>query len=360
MLAGALQARGHSLCVLSMYADENGYESHLERTGVRLVHLGKKGRWDVIGFLWRLFCQIRRERPTVLHSYLGVQNILASILKPFFPKTKIVWGVRGSDKDLSRYDWLSRWSYRLECLLSRFADLIISNSQAGVAYAVKNGFPENRLVVIPNGIDTEVFRFSLDARQAMRQSWGIDDDTLLIGRVGRLDPMKDHGSFLKAARLVREAKQNVRFLCVGSGETTYARSLERQAADLNLADCMFWLPAQEHIQNLYSSMDIICSSSSFGEGFPNVLAEAMACELPCVATDIGDSRMLVGNAGLIVPPEDEVTLAAALLELAALPPDSRRALGRVGRVRIVAKFSLEALATNTEAALGLDSVKSQF
>ena len=358
-LAGALQARGHSLCVLAMYADENGYESHLDQAGVRLVHLGKKGRWDVIGFLWRLFYLIRKERPAILHSYLSVQNILSVILKPFLPKMKIVWGMRASNKDLSLYDWLYRWSYRLECFLSRFADLIISNSQAGKAYAVKNGFPENRLVVIPNGVDTEVFRFSSDARKAMRQAWGIDDDTLQIGLVGRLDPMKDHGNFLKAARLVLDAKENVRFLCVGSGETAYARSLKRNAADLNLEPYLSWLPAQENIQNVYSGMDIICSSSAFGEGFSNVLAEAMACELPCVATYVGDSRMLVGDAGLIVTPEDDAALAYALLNLAALSPESRRALGRTGRDRIVAEFSLDALTIRTEAALELDSAKSR-
>jgi glycosyltransferase involved in cell wall biosynthesis len=359
VLAGALQARGHSLCVLAMYADKNGYESYLEQTGVRLVHLGKKGRWDVMGFLWRLFCQIRKEKPTVLYTYLGVPNILTVILKPFLPKMKVVWGVRASDMDLSRYDWISRLSYRLECFLSRFADLIICNSQAGKTYAAKNGFPEDRLIVIPNGIDTEVFRFSSDARQTMRRMWGIADDTLVIGLVGRLDPMKDHGNFLKAARLVLDTKQNVHFLCVGSGETAYATSLERQAADLNLEANLSWLPAQDHIQNIYNGMDIICSASAFGEGFSNVLTEAMACELPCVATDVGDSRMLVGDAGLIVPPGDEVALAAALLKLVALSPKSRRALGQAGRAHIVAEFSQRALAIRTEAALGLDSEKSQ-
>ena len=359
MLAKEFQARGHALCVLAMYADRNGYESDLEQAGVRLVHLGKKGRWDVFGFLIRLFRRISEEEPTVLHSYLGVQNILASILKAFFPKMKIVWGVRASSMDLSRYDRLSRLSYRLECFLSRFADLIICNSQAGKAHAFKNGFPENRLIVIPNGIDTEVFRFSSDARQKMRQTWGIDDETLLIGLVGRLDPMKDHENFLKAARLVLDVKQDVHFLCVGSGEMAYAKSLERLAIDLNLEACLSWLPAQEHVQNVYSGMDIICSSSAFGEGFSNVLAEAMACELPCVATDVGDSKMLVGDAGLIVPPGDEKALAAALLKLAALPPKSRRALGRAGRERIVAGFSVGTLATNTEAALGLDHAKPQ-
>jgi len=358
VLAGALQARGHSLCVLAMYADENGYENHLEQAGVRLVHLGKKGRWDVIGFLWRLFRRIRKEKPAILHSYLGVPNILAVILKPFFPKMKIVWSVAASDINLSRYDWLSRWSYRLECFLSRFTDLIISNSQAGKAYAVKNGFPEDKLIVIPNGVDTEVFRFSFDACQTMRRAREIDDDTMLIGLVGRLDPMKDHGNFLKAARLVLDKKQNVRFLCVGSGETAYARSLKQQAADLNLEPCLSWLPAQENIQNVYSGIDIICSSST-SEGLPNVIAEAMACELPCVVTDVGDSRLLVGDAGIVVPPRDDDALATALLKLAELSPESRRALGRKGRERIIAKFSLDALTLHTEAALGLDSVKSR-
>ena len=135
-------------------------------------------------------------------------NILTTCIKPIFPRARVVWGVRASNVDLDRYDWLSRLSYRIECLLSRFTDLTICNSRAGMEHAAAHGFPRERMTVIPNGIDTEHFKPDAAARERIRAEWGIAEKEMLIGLVARLDPMKDHPTFFHAAAMLARRPLN--------------------------------------------------------------------------------------------------------------------------------------------------------
>lgn len=351
VLAKGLVRRGHSIAVMVFFGG-GVYETELVEAGVHVINLGKNGRWDIVPFLNRLVCLLRKERPAVLHSYLAVPNILAAVLKPLLRGTRIVWGVRASNMDLSRYDWLACFSYALERCLARFADLIIANSRAGATYAIQHGFPARRVVVIANGIDTERFRFDPQGRGRIRAGWQIREDALLIGLVARLDPMKDHAMFLQAASLLADKFPNLRFVCVGSGAPNYLENLKQMAASLDLGGRMIWTGARDDMPVVYSALDI-AASSSFGEGFSNTVAEAMACGVPCVVTDVGDSALVVGNTGSVVAPGDPQALADALMHLIALPAEQRLTLGAHARDRIVAKFGVEALVTCTERILDL-------
>lgn len=351
VLAKGLARRGHAVAV-AVFFGGGVYEAELAEAGVRVINLGKKGRWDIPSFLNRLMRLLRKERPAVLHSYLGVPNILATIIKPFLPGTRIVWGVRASNVDLSRYDWLSRLVYSLECRLARFADCIIANSYAGRRYAVTNGFPEDKIVVVQNGISTDYFRFDPEGRQLVRSAWGLDDDKILVGLVARLDPMKDHLTFLDAANRITGERGDVRFVCVGGGSGAYVDKVKQQATVLGLADKLIWADAQDNMPAIYSALDIAVSSS-LGEGFSNTIAEAMSCSVPCVVTDVGDSALIVGGEGYVVAPGDGCALAVAIQQLASRPLEERRALGEVCRTRIASEFGVDRLIHRTEHALGL-------
>ena len=352
VLAKGLASRGHAVSV-AVFFGGGVYEIELDEAGVCVLNLGKTGRWDILPFLNRLVHLLRKKRPTVLHSYLGVPNILATVLKPLLPGTRIIWGVRASNVDLSCYDWLSRLAYALERRLARFADLIIANSHAGATYAVKHGFPQQRVVVIPNGIDTESFRFNPQGRGQIRAEWHIRESELLIGLVARLDPMKDHAMFLQAASLLAAKFPNLRFVCVGNGAPDYSESLKQMAAAQGLGKRMIWTGARDDMPAVYSALDIASSSSSFGEGFSNTVAEAMACSVPCVVTDVGDSALIVGDTGHVVAPDDHSALAAAIGRLAGLSPKERRVLGEACRARIVSEFGMDRLVQRTEQVLGL-------
>lgn len=351
VLAKGLARRGQTVAV-AVFFGGGVYEAELADAGVRVINLGKQGRWDILSFLNCLVRLLRKERPTVLHSYLGVPNILATVLKPLFPGTRIIWGIRASNVDLSRYDWLSRFSYSLERRLARFADRIIANSQAGKQYAVGNGFPEDKIVVIPNGINTEYFRFDPEGRRQVRAEWAIGESQILIGLVARLDPMKDHPTFLEAASHIAHECDVVHFVCVGDGPSAYAEALKQQAATLGLNGRLTWAGSRDNMPAVYSALDI-ATSSSFGEGFSNTIAEAMACGVPCVVTDVGDSALIVGDTGSVVAPGDHDALAAAILRLADHTPEARQVLGAACRARVVSEFGMDRLVRRSEQALGL-------
>jgi glycosyltransferase involved in cell wall biosynthesis len=353
VLAKGLHARGHRVVVAQFYSG-GSLEQELLEVGVRIRSLQKRGRWDLLPFLFRLARVVQEERPEILYSYLV--DLVTLVLKPCFPSTKIVWGIRCSTMDLSRYDWLMRISHKLTFRLSRFADIVIANSRAGRGYYVAHGYSREKIVVIPNGIDTQRFRPDPEARRHVRSEWGIQDYEQVIGLVGRLDPMKDHPTFLQAASMLAQERNHLRFVCVGEGPAGYRDSLLQLTRSLKLTEHVIWSDGRSDMPAVFNALDLLVSSSAFGEGFGNVIAEAMACGVPCVATNVGDSAWLMGNLGEVVPPHNPAVLADAMGTLL------ERRLQNPAQIRrhIVEEFSVEKLVADTEAVLLklLDSTKS--
>ncbi len=241
--------------------------------------------------------------------------------------------------------------FRMECFFSRFADLIIVNSYAGRNYHLKHGFPEKKMVVIPNGIDTDYFKPDPAARAQKRAEWRIGEHEKLIGIVARLDPMKDHPTFLKAAALLAKEKEDVRFVCVGDGLERYKSKMKELSSELGLVGKIIWAGAHKDMNAVYNAMDILVSSS-YGEGFPNVIGEAMACGVQCVVTDAGDSALIVGRTGAIAQSKSPDALKATIgLTLEKMGGHENEK--EICRCRIVENFSLHALATKTDETLSI-------
>ena len=343
-LVKALDRDRFDVTVITFYSAGH-FEDELAESNIRLISLRKRGRWDVLGFLWRLIGELKRLRLEILHSYLVEPNLVAVLLKPLFRFTKVVWGIRASNMNLKHYDWFTRLNFRLQSLASRFADLIIANSEAGREYHFAHGFPAQKCIVIHGAVDTERFKPDQESGRALRAAWGITD-AVLIGLVGRLDPVKDHATFLKAAALISLRESELWFVCVGNGPEEYEASLRRLADEHRISQRVIWAGARDDMPAVYNALDVACSSSS-SEGFPNTIAEAMACGVPCVVTDVGDSALLVGDTGIIVPPNDPQALAQALAECITMPASMR---GNP-RSRIEERFAVSQLVNNTTAAL---------
>lgn len=349
-LATGLHRHGWPVSVACCYGG-GAFQAELERAGVPLADLRKRGRWDVVGFLWRLWRTLRRQRATIVHGYMPLGNMLALFARVACPGTRVVWGVRSSFIDQGNRDWLSRLNFRLSRGAARLADRIIANSEAGAAYHAALGYPRARMQVIPNGIDIQRFHFDAAGRARVRQEWRVEDDGTLVGLVGRIDPMKDHATFLAAVSVLARNHPTWRFVCVGGGRPGRVAAMRARAQRLGLAACLTWAGPRSDLAAVYSALDIAVSSSC-GEGFSNVIAEAMACERPCVVTDVGDSARIVGNCGAVVPPRDPPALAAGIERVAqalAQPGEAAR-LGAAARARIVATYSLDALVRNSERA----------
>jgi glycosyltransferase involved in cell wall biosynthesis len=348
-LAKGLAARGHLVDVVTYYSD-GIFEESLREAGVGVISAGKRGRWDLLGFLFRLLKILRELRPNLIHAYLGSPNVLAVLLRPFCRgRPAVVWGVRASNMDLDRYDWLWRLSFRLECRLSRYSDCIIVNSSAGLSHAKANGFPAAKFQTIPNGLDPGAWKL-LDplVGQGFRTTHNLPTGGLLIGIVGRLDPMKGHRQFLAAFARLREQRTDAHAICIGVGPDEYLAELFDEAERLGLAAHVSWLGLVSDMEAAYNAIDILVSSSLFGEGFSNVVLEAMACGCPCVVTDVGDSKDIVGELGLVVPPGDVPALASGMADLCRRKNSLNRNLIRQ---RVIERFCLERMVKNTEAVL---------
>lgn len=356
LLAKGLRQRGHNVSVTVFYA--NGYyEPALREAGVRVVTAGRRGRWDFIRPLLKVLRSLKSESAEVVHAYMNLGNIVTAIFRGYLRPAKIVWGVRNSGINARDYGWLSAVGSRLERMVARRADLIIFNSSAGLSAGLKAGFNPERLATIPNGLDASEFFIDPGARATMREKLGISDNEILIGRVGRLDPVKDYPGFIRAATLMSAKDSRLRFVCVGSGTEDYAQRLKRIGEESGLGKNLIWTGLVKEMREIYNALDILVSSSKSNEGFPNVLLEAMACGVPCVSTDVGDSREVVGSLGRIVPPLNPPALAEACLALVRERPSSAAV-----RASALERFDFHILVARTEALLcgtaGLDHPES--
>lgn len=350
-LAIGMAAVGYAVTVVHFYADGVMLKP-LQAAGVATICLNKRGRWHLWEFGKNLISTLRRLDAPVIHGYLGEANLMLVLLKPFLPRTKVVWGVRDADAAPGLYGWVGYVLTALERVLAHGADLIILNSHAGKSHYLTQGFPEKKLQVIPNGIDVQRFQPDRMAGMAVRSGWEVEPEQVLIGMIGRFDPRKDHPTFLRAAAQVAERYPQVRFVCMGHGPAEYLAKLQTLSAELGLGDRLIWSPARQDMPAVQNALDIAVLAS-YTEGFPNVVGEAMACDVPCVVTDVGDAAWIVGERGEVVPPRDAGALAGALSRQVDRCLSSNLSSAEVEplRDRIVSEFSIERLVDRTAQAL---------
>jgi glycosyltransferase involved in cell wall biosynthesis len=350
LTASGLAQRGHDVSITVLYEGE-ALEPMARDHGVRLLPIGKTGRWHLLGPLARLWRLFLTERPDVVYAFLPAQTATAALVLPPWLSTRLVFGLRAGAMRLEHYDRLAAFSYRLEALLSRRAALLIANAQSVRVDAIGRGLPADRICVIPNGIDTDTAAPDRSAGSALRRAWGLDDNAFVIGMVARLDPMKDHDNFLSAAAQYAREDPDARFVCVGDGAASYRDKLNGLARSLGIAQRVVWAGEMRDVRAAYNAFDVSALSSAFGEGFPNVVGEALACGVPVAATDVGDTRHVIGDFGEVVPPGNPDALSAAWTRLKRRLAEEGPALRAGARSRIVTQFGTDAMVRRTEAAL---------
>jgi glycosyltransferase involved in cell wall biosynthesis len=254
----------------------------------------------------------------------------------------LCWGIHHTDLRLTGSSRVTRWVARACALLSsRVPDVIVCCAESAKSSHRLGGYCNGRMKVIHNGIDLERFRSSPQARENLRRSLGVDLSAPVVGIVGRFHPVKDYGTFLVAMRIVLDAEPQCRFVMVGQGLDAGNPELAAMLDATHTRQASHLLGPHPEPQILLGGLDVFCLSSK-SEGLPTVVGEAMACEVPCVATDVGDTALLIGATGRVVPPENPVALGRALIEMLSLSVSERAALGQAARGRIQNLFSMEA------------------
>lgn len=308
--------------------------------GVPLYTLGmSRGVADPRALL-RLGLLLRKVAPDVLQTWMPHSDLMGTLARKFARGARLAWNIRCSEVDFTHYRPATRLAVSCLARLSKSPELVICNSEAGKVAHQALGYSPRRWEVIPNGFDLTHFRPLPEARLRLRAALGIAPDAFVIGLVARFDVMKDHATALNALRQFPDAH----LVCVG--RDVVATNPAFAAPDL--AGRLHLLGERRDINEILPGCDVATLTSAFGEGFPNVLGEAMACALPCVATDVGDTRAILGDTGLLVAPRDPAALSAAWRKLADAGPAHRADLGIAARARIVAHWSLPAIVRRYE------------
>jgi glycosyltransferase involved in cell wall biosynthesis len=304
--------------------------------------------------LARLARRLARQRPQVVHTWMYHADLLGGAFAHFTARVhgaaraKVIWGVRGSvDPKLTKRS--SRLTARACALTERWLpDRVVSCSHSLAQMHIACGYEPARMTVIPNGFDLDHFLPDAALRAERRCRLGIGEDQPLIGIVGRYDPQKDHATFARAAAEIARTRPDARFVMAGPGIDSDNRELTALLARAGIAQrCTLTGPVADP-RTVYNALDLLVSSSAFGEGFPNVIGEAMACGVPCVTTDVGDAAMIVAGSGRVVAAQDAPGLARESLAVLDLGRAARTELARRSRERIERNFSLPAIARRFE------------
>lgn len=337
-------------CSVISLMDKGQVGEAIERAGIPVLSVNlPRGRPTPSGLI-RLEQRVRETQPDVLQGWMYHGNVAATLAAGLsFRHIPVVWNIRQSLYDIRHEKPQTRAVIRLSALLSKNPRKIIYNTLTGAAQHENLGFSRKSRFFIPNGFDINVFKPDSEHRKTARRQLGLAEDGLVIGMAARLHPMKDHANFLKAAALLKEQYADARFVLIGSGVTAENTILNELIQKLGLTDRVHLLGEIHDTPSFFQSLDIAVLSSAWGEGFPNVLGEAMACGIPCVATDVGDSANVLGEAGFIVPPQDESALATALGQLIEMGSSGREQLGHKGRERVVNLYSIEAVVHQYES-----------
>lgn len=340
-MADTMRSFGVDSRVVSV-KDRGALANELERMAIQVdsLHLDRATR--LLGAVGRLRAIVREARPDLVQGWMYHGNLLAT-LAGRAGKVPVAWGIRQSLYRIDTERPTTRAVIRIGAALSRYPGAIVYNSDVGLSHHIRAGFRSDRARVIPNGFNTDAFRPDRGQRRRCRSEWGVADDHEVILLPARWHPVKDHATFLAAARLVVARRPSVRFVLAGTDIDNRNTALVELIRNEGLESCVVLLGEVAAMAGVYAAADIVCLSST-NEGFPNVLGEALATEVPCVTTDVGDARAVVGDAGLVVPPRDSSALASACLELLESGPHARHRLGAAGRVRVLDQYRVERVA----------------
>jgi glycosyltransferase involved in cell wall biosynthesis len=288
----------------------------------------------------RLVRHLRRTRPDIVMTWLYHADLMGSAASLLAGIRTIVWNVRCSNMDLTRYSRKTALVVRMLAVMSALPKVIVSNSAAGKRHHMELGYRPGVWQVIPNGFEIPSEPVPDRIQQAVRAELGGGDQTVVVGMVARVDAMKNHAGFLAAAAQAAAKEPQLRFVLIGRGTDDPTFEVVNTVSQLGLGTRTRLLGERQDVHRLLHGIDILVSASTFGEGLSNAVGEAMSMGIPCVVTDVGDSALLVGETGLVVPPGDTAALAEAILRMARMPADQRQTMGNAARSRIQESYSM--------------------
>ncbi|MEX3853247.1 MULTISPECIES: glycosyltransferase [Paraburkholderia] len=350
-LIQASQRDGVQHTVISMSSLDTMSE-RIRSLGVEVRILGMSRSLPNPLMLFRLVRWLIELRPDVVQTWMyhadlfgGIAARIARIVAGRGERRggtlRLAWGVHQTEfPSLRSGTKLAIVAKFCAWLSTRLPDVIICCADAARISHVRGGYCSTRMQVIFNGFDLDLFKPRRRDSDPLRKALGLDPATKIVGIVGRYDPAKDYGTFINAVARVSAMEPDCRFVMIGRGLDESNRELTAMIDRAGIRDVCRLTGASNDVHLLMSALDVFCLSSR-SEGLPTVVGEAMACGVPCVATDVGDTAALMGETGRLVPSGDPDALAAGIVSLLSLDREGREQLGKLARTRMATRFSIE-------------------
>lgn len=295
----------------------------------------------------KLFQLTRDIQPDVVQTWMYHADLLGGVVARLASNAPVCWGIRNAYLDKDATSLRTRLVVQICAWLSHVVPArIISCSHVAARLHAGRGYDSEKLCVIHNGYDAALIVRDPSAGATLRNEWNVREGEFVFGMVARWDPQKDHGNLVSAlAHLRTQMRRPWRCVLVGPGIDDGNRALSRLIENAGVKQYVIAAGAHPNVSAVMSALDVHVLASR-GEAFPNVVAEAMCCETPCIVTDVGEAPYIAGDTGWVVPPRDPQALADALCAAGndVAEPNRLTERGAAARARIVAEFGLERMA----------------
>lgn len=308
---------------------------------VYAVNLKFFNSWRSLFKLWKL---IKKTRPDVIQTWMYHSDLLGSLIGRLAGVRNVVWNIRNTEIPQRKFS-ATGLVIRLCALFSHvLPSTIVCCSNASMSSHVRLGYHRDHMKFIPNGYDFQTCSLPTQSKKDLKYSYGLPSNTLLIGLVGRFDRLKGYEVFIEAAaELSDRYSQQLLFVMVGRDVDEKNDELIKLIKDKGGRAQFKLMGERKDILSIMYNFDVLCLASH-AEGFPNVVAEAMLMQVPCVVTNVGDASSIVGETGIVVPPGQPSALAEALLSFASMSDDQRIVIGHNARKRIMENFDIKVIA----------------
>ena len=319
-------------------------DARIQASGVPLQTLKLRAASGLLGRPRALQAILSPDwRPQLIQGWMYHGNLAAFALAQALRSAALCWNIRHALQDPRREKPSTALAIRANAALSGRGQAIICNSPAGAALHQAAGFSARNWHIIPNGFDLGSFQPQPSLRTAVRAALGLPEDAFVVGMMARFAPIKDHPNAIKAVAMASKGIPDLQFVLAGTRITRDNPALAQAFAQADLMPRTHLLGERQDVHRILQALDVLVSAS-LGESFPNVIGEALASGVPCVATDVGDTGWALGGHGVLVPPGSPEALSHAILALHAMGPEGRRQLGQRGRIHIEQHFTIARVA----------------
>jgi glycosyltransferase involved in cell wall biosynthesis len=339
----AASSRERPAWVLSLQGGPHA--ARIEALGVPVYSIGGGGWRGALRTVARVVRELRRNPPDILQGWMYHGNLAATLLSWVCPgDPRVVWNVRQSFHAYGHEKAPTALLIWLGARMSGTTSAVVYNSAVSAVQHQRIGYDKSKARILPNGFDLEKYAPDPGRGGSQRAAIGIREPAFTLGLIARYHPMKDHANFFAAAVILVQRGFDVECILAGQGVSPDNAELAALAAASGLGRRVHLLGHREDVSAILSALDACTLTSYRGEAFPNVIGEAMACGIPCVVTDVGDCREIVGDTGRVVVTRDPVALADAIEELLREGRAGLAARGARARDRVVTHYSLAAVA----------------